>query len=515
MANFRVWCERDFWFFVRHCLSLGSLICGDKPNDHYGKPWFNHPWLFMRCREIQESPFGHLDLSPRYHFKTSLLTQSFTIWQLIHDPELRIAIIHHKLDATGERMLRQISLELERNELLKRHWPEIFWENPEKEADTWTRQAITVKRQGNPMEPSVCVFGLTAGQAVSSHFDRMIYDDIVVRDSVTNENQIAKSNRALQESSALGADDTKKIMVGTRWAVTDTWDFVQRQGVVKTRRHDVYQEDGRTPVLFSKKWVDTKKAEMGTYSFSAQMRNEPVADGDQVFDLRWLEWYDEDPKEIASGCNVYIMIDAAVKKHAADNKDSDFTAIAVVGLMQGNPYGKFYLLDLYRDKIDLGTLTDLTFDLVEEWNPQRVIMEAVGAARDHEHMKLEMRARKFDFSIAIFDEKTRKEIRIERMQPKMQNKQWVFPRKAMYRKSLGRTVDMMIELVDSELKHWNPAGTGARHDDMLDAMSWVHSPKMSGLVCFPRKQVTDETLREFRPRNLHKSKGSKDIAWAV
>jgi phage terminase large subunit-like protein len=840
-----MWCERDFWFFVRHCLSLGSLICNDKHNDHYGQAWFDHPWLFKRCREIQASPYGHLDLSPRYHFKglaldtpvptpdgwrchgdldvgdevfaidgsvttvvgksevmepecyllefddgtdviadedhlwpiekkteqrgdpskprngneivvmktreiaeyhrtkterrlrlpatgeaqyperdlpidpyvlgvwlgdgtsssggvtsadeevwefireagyelgdfldpkkitrtvyglrtqlrvlgvlnnkhvpedymqagpeqrrailqglldsdgtvhkdhgqmvfcssdmclavsvqrllaslgikshireaengykghiyvyfqgwpedrlfrltrkaeratsgawkkqwraltyvkpigkhetscimvdhpsqcylfgefyapthnTSLITQSLTIWELIHNPELRIAIIHYKLDSTGERMLRQIAMEMEKNEKLKKYWPEIFWDNPRNDSPTWTQHAITVKRKGNPMEPSVCIFGLTAGQAVSSHFDIMKYDDIVLRDSVTNQTQIERTNKAWQESSALGADDTQKCYVGTRWAVNDSWDFIQRQNVVKTRHHDVFEDDNETPILFSKEWIASKQAEMGTYAFSAQMRNRPVAEGDQTFDLRWIDYYEEDAEKIASKCNVYIMVDTATTRGAKDTKDSDYTAIAVVGLMQGNPWGQYYLLDLYRDKIDLGTLTDLLFDLVHKWNPLRVIIEAFGAARDHEHLKLEQKARGFDFRVDVFKENVKKEIRIQRMQPKMQNRQWNFPKERMIRSSCGHPVDMMHELVDSELKHWNRSGTGARHDDMLDAISWVHSPSLEGIVSFPRKSKTSDTIDRFRPKPLYQRKGAGDAAWAV
>lgn len=478
-ALFAEACTNDFWFLCRYGLSLGRVLCKDPYSVHAGKPWLDHPWLYARCREIQAAPDGYVDLWPRYHFKTALITQSLTIWDLIDDPELKIALFTNKLDTVGEGFIGLIKRELESNGKLHDHFPYAFYRDPQRESDKWTAEALNVRREGNPKEPSVMAIGIIGGLQTSLHFDIHTYDDLVVEKSVRTPEMVATTTQAFRDAGGMGEDWTIKRGVGTHWRKNDTWQQLYEEGSFILRHRDLFLEDGETPALRSKQWIETWRRDMGSFNYWAQMRNRPQAGSGQAFNEQWLEYYDERPHEIGRELNRYIFVDSArVKK-----QDTDYTCIAVLGIGHGIPSHHFHLLDLRRDRIGLVETTDLLFELVETWAPLWVFVETFGAQRDHEHYKAEMRARGFRFRIREAKEQIPKEERIRRLQPVFESGRFHLPRD-LWRQSEGRQVDMVKSFLQNEYRDWSPEG-GAKHDDMLDTLAWAVSPVLKKFIKAP------------------------------
>lgn len=509
-AIFRAACLNDFWFFNRHCLTLGQLLCADPYSDWYGKPWLDHPWMFDRCREIQKSPNGHLDLWPRFHFKTALITQSLTLWDLADDPGLRFGIYTNKLDKTGESFLAQIKIELETNDRLKTTFPDAFWEDPLQQAPVWDKHRLTMPRALNPKEPTISVFGLIGGMLTSYHFDVMVGDDIVVEKSVASRDQIETTTEAWRKSTGMAADNTRHRILGTHWAVNDTYRYIQDIGAAKLRYHDVYDTDGVTPVLRSKHWVEDFRRRMGAYNFAAQMRNRPTSGIESVFDPTWLKYYDLSPEEMRHKCNVYILVDTArVEKRI----DSDYTVILVVGLAKGVPFGNFFVLDLVRDRMSLVRMTDTIFRLAEKWKPLHVLVEQVAAARDGEYIKAAQHERGFYFSVTGISENLKKEERIRRLQPIWEAGRIWLPR-YLPGTTDGKACDLVQIFLQEEFLQWTPT-SGSKHDDMLDTLAWIASPEVNRYLRFPVGRPVRELEELDSWHNVERNRKRRASPWAT
>jgi hypothetical protein len=88
-----------------------------------------HPWLFLRCREVEEEPDGCIDLWARGHGKTSIITVAGTIQEIMRNPEITIAIFS-ATKPLAQAILGQIKNAFESSEYLKEIFKDVLYENP-------------------------------------------------------------------------------------------------------------------------------------------------------------------------------------------------------------------------------------------------------------------------------------------------------------------------------------------------------------------------------------------------
>lgn len=435
----------------------------------------NRDWLYDRCREVEKSPNGHLDLWAREHYKSTIITFGKSIQDLLADPDNTTIGIFSHTRPIAKGFAEQLKRELESNTFLKSLFPDVLYENPRAESPKWSLDSgLILKRSTNPKESNIEAWGLVDGQPTSKHFKILVYDDVVTRESVTTPEQIKKVTAAWELSLNLGAQGGVKRYIGTRYHLNDTYRTMMDRGSVQPRIYpatDTGKMEGE-PVLFSKQDLLEKRRDMGPYTFGTQMLQDPVADKAMGFKEDWLKFYD---KVDASKWNVYILVDPASKK----KKTSDYTVMEVIALAPDNNY---YLIDAIRDRLNLTQRTSKLFELHRLHNPKAVGYEQYGMQSDVEHIQYVMEQENYRFNIIELGGSLAKEDRIQKLVPICEQHRFWMPRTLGFINFEGRRVDYVKDFIDDEYLAFPVSG----HDDMLDCRARILDPALG--ASFPKLQ---------------------------
>lgn len=346
-----------------------------------------HPWLYARCREVEMDPDGHLDLWAREHYKSTIITFAGIIQEIIRNPDITIGIFSHT-KPIAKAFLRQIQKEFENNGDLRGLFPNLFWENPQRDSPSWSLDnGITINRASNPKENTVEAHGLVDGQPTSKHFSLLVYDDVVTRESVSTPEQIKKTTEAWELSDNLGVAGGRKWHIGTRYSYADTYEEIIRRQAVKVRLHPATDDGTITgnPVFFTKEVWEKKVRDQGVATISCQMLQNPLAGQQRMFNVEDIRTYEVRPEVL----NVYIMVDPARSK----KKGSAKTAVAVVGVDYAM---NKYLLDGFNHKMDLRERWVRTAQMYHRWKRApgvqnvRVGYESFGAQADLDYFEEQM-----------------------------------------------------------------------------------------------------------------------------
>lgn len=454
----RFLCLNDLYFLLTQALNRFDMLSCHTPN-----------WLFDRVREVEADPDGHLDLWPREHYKSTVITFGLTISDILNDPEVTVGIFSHT-KPVARAFLSQIKSELERNDFLKSLFPDVLYARPETESPRWSmNEGIVVRRKSNPKESTVEASGLVDGQPTSKHYSRLVYDDVVTLESISTPDQIKKTTDAWAMSLNLGAKGGKVRYIGTRYHMNDTYrEMMDRQAVVPR----VYRATGDgspegASVFLSQADLDRKRKEMGPYIFGSQMLQNPVADAVMGFKADWIQFYELTNLDGRTGLNTRgwntaILVDPANSKR----KRNDYTTMLVIGW---SPDGMYYLLDGIRDRMNLTERTSELFRLARKWPRARVGYEQYGMQSDIGHIQSEMETQNWRFALREMGGQMAKEDRIRRLVPIFEQGQLWLPRRLLFKDRAGKFRDLVREFVDEEYASF-PVSS---HDDMLDCMSRI------------------------------------------
>lgn len=371
-------CRTDLYFLLWYALNRADV---------------EHEWLYERCKEVQESPNGHLDLWAREHYKSTIITFAKTIQDILashgdhpleswggREPTFGI-FSHTRPNAKG--FLKQIKIELESNELLKSLFPDVLYQDPKKQSPKWSEdEGLIVKRRSNPKEATVEAWGLVDSQPTGKHFVVLIYDDVVTEASVTTKEMLDKTTRSWELSTNLGSDGGVKRYIGTRYHDLDTYSVMLERGSAKPRIYpatDTGKPDGK-PVFMSESYLASKRTDQGPHVFSCQMLLDPIPEGNAMFQRDWFRRHDIRPINVrAFGASDYAVTDGG----------GDWTEHGVFGI---DHKGNIYVLDWWSGQTTSDIWIETQIDLMSVYDPEAWVGES-GPIRSATEPFLRMRMR--------------------------------------------------------------------------------------------------------------------------
>jgi hypothetical protein len=379
--------ERSFWHY---CVEVRGLR-------HLYEP-LHRPvcdWLQESSREPE--PYSCLML-PRGHFKTTLASECLTEWSLLCDPDLRFLICHGKFEL-AKAILRSIKNTFENNEAVREIWPEIVPVDFEGRGSVWTTTQILLNRTLVDRVPSITV-GATEAAQVGSHFDRIIHDDLVYKETVGTPEQRQKTRDYRAESEGMWqSEETRVLNVGTRWHDDDAHqelvdgaglnkDGQQRgpyQGQVRAVVLSCYDEAGE-PIFpkvvatvgkkttrkgFTRAELERKLERNKIYVFSCNYLNDPQVSETPRFrreDVRWFRLTDEGKVPTTKPLNFFLALDL----NRTEKTQGDPAALLCGGV---DPDGELWVCD-WRHGHPSGPQVVLWLrEMVKRWKPLKVFVE--------------------------------------------------------------------------------------------------------------------------------------------
>lgn len=424
------------------------------------------PFHKEMCRFVTDSPdYAKLLLFPRGHLKSKMVTIGRCVQRIMKDPSVRILIYNATWQMSVD-FLGEIKRQLTSNELLTELWGDVAADPVE-----WSQDRIKL-RGSNKKEPTVMATGIDTN-VVASHFDMIIFDDVINRDNSSTKEQLDKVVLRYKDSTPLLEPGGEKIVIGTRWDDRDLYNYIldkengmidgfkvmskaALEGYYWDQSQRAFVDSGIGKILWPEKYslADLTKArrDMGAYAFSCQMMNDPVPDDSATFRRQYFQYYDRATIRNRT-FNIVTTVDPALSL----DKEADFTAMVTVGI---DEFANIYILDMVRNKFTPDQLISELFNVYVNWMPGTIGVEDVALTKTLGYMLKREQERRHRFLPIkpISPQMRTKNDRIKGLEPIYENQKIFHPE--------GHPLTPQLE---EELTRF-PRST---HDDLVDALSYV------------------------------------------
>lgn len=332
----------------------------------YGNSDMTTPHVEL-CEFVTAPGDSKLILLPRGSLKSSVVTQSYSLWRLCQDPNLRVLICSEEYSKAKD-FLKAVKACIEQNETFRSLYGRLDAKK-NRPSWTWTNNALSIAtRTHMTKEPNLTCAG-TDSTRVGYHFDLIIMDDVVSDKNIKTDAQLKKMIDFYRLMLSILDPGGELLIIGTRWHFADLYGYLMEQDR-EFRRRGMKPEFKKLirraiskrgalywPERLTKEFLSKKRMIQGPYHYSCQYNNDPSGGEDAIFKKEWLRFSSGVPQVPMEAS---VVLDPALGKPGTQRRKSDFSAITV-RLRAAD--GRRFVVRIMRGK----------------WNPTRTLQRLVEA----------------------------------------------------------------------------------------------------------------------------------------
>jgi hypothetical protein len=377
----------DIWFILYFVFEIPD---NKKPN---------HPFIVARCNDVFLGSQNYtLDIWAREFYKSTIKTIARKIQKILKNPEHAHAIFSHK-SAVSKVFLFEIKQHFENKEMLKKCFPDVLWENPQRDAPIWSLDGgLVLKRKSNRREPNISSHGLTEGMPIGLHFEDMDFDDIVTHDIADSIDVMEKVKEKFDVALNLGTDGGSHTVTGTFYHFNDPLIYIRdkidpitgkKKYILRLFPSTHDGSPGGKPIFNS----EEREAELRiTKSYRTQQLCDPVPIEFASLNPKYLDYVNEIPK----GLYKFIIVDQAGDDDTNLTEGDDWAILTagVKPVMSEVGISDIYLLDIFAEPLGESEGIDLIVQkYIEAGFTMLLGIEKAGLSSTHIHVQEALRKR--------------------------------------------------------------------------------------------------------------------------
>lgn len=354
-AAIRWFVLNDLWFILYFVMRLENKEMGIT---------VNHPFAVKMCQMVEAGEKTKtLDVWARGHLKSTIITQAETLQYQLKYPERCTGLIAYARPL-AKSFLRSIKVLCEQSDMLKSCFPDVLYQNPERESPKWSEdEGLIFKRKNSARrESSIEAHGLIEGMPTGRHFERIVFDDIETDDIKDSPEMLDKVFSKFDMAKNLGMSGTQVRIIGTHYSHMGPIKRIQDLKRIdesynyKTRivtATDTGDREGE-PVWLSKEELEDLKT---SQHFNSQQLCDPTPVSERLLNSQFLK--EIEPELIPLNLYRFMAIDYAGDQGKIRQGDS--WAVHVVGIQPTRDnvgQSNVYILQSFIEPMKAGMIVE-------------------------------------------------------------------------------------------------------------------------------------------------------------